>query len=143
MGELEDKLRSYEWPYAAQDPAALAELGSRIATVGRRRGLITYSQLVDGVIFHLAEVRDGGPYHIDIGNWKGIDRRIVSDFLGRIDVDSYLATGFMASALVVRKDERVPSKRFFKWMEELKLIPRGDEDAALTFWARQKELAYT
>ena len=142
MGEVEDTLRSTEWKYGDQDPEALAELKSRIEAAGRSGATITYSKLADGVAFRLAEMNNGRPYYLDVQEWHGIDRRIISSFLGRMAVDSYLEAGFFASALVVRRGTGLPTDSFFKWMKELELIPDREADTERNFWLGQRRRAH-
>jgi hypothetical protein len=56
MDKLAQKMTSFSWIYADKDPAALADLESRIANAGRSLGLITYSDLARGVVFHLPQI---------------------------------------------------------------------------------------
>ena len=63
---------------------------------------LTYSELANGVTFHLPNVNDGQPYQIDVHDWKDLDRAIVGDFLGTIVADSYRAGRFFASAIVIK-----------------------------------------
>src|SRR5436190_1419127 len=100
MDKLTEKFRSIHWQFADQDPAALAELESRIASAGRQLQLITYSNLARGVVFHLPSIRDGAAYEIRTHDWDGLDRKIIGEFLGLASARSYAEAGLMASALV-------------------------------------------
>lgn len=51
------KFADIEWHYATGDAMALAVLEERIAGAGRKRSLITYSELVRGVTFNLPNVQ--------------------------------------------------------------------------------------
>jgi hypothetical protein len=117
MDSIARKLTETGWTYGDKDPSALAILEGRVAKAGRRLGLITYSELVKGVTFHLPNVRRGAAYEIQTYDWKGLDRAIVGSFLGHISARSYIRAGFMASALVVNKGEYRPSQHFFDFME--------------------------
>jgi hypothetical protein len=44
--------------------------------------------------------------------------------------------------LVVNKAEFKPSDQFFKWMEELGVLPNLKEDTILAFWADQVNRAH-
>lgn len=142
MDELAERLAAINWKYADKDPAAKAELASRIAQAGRELRLITYSDLVRGVQFHLSNVRGAEPFEIDVEDWTGLDRAIVGEFLGSISEDSYREGGFLATALVVNKSELKPSDQFFIWMKELGVLPNTREDTVLLFWIEQVNLAH-
>ena len=136
------KMAAITWIYGDKDPQALAILEERIAETGHNLGLITYSDLVNGVTFHLPNIRNGGDYQIAIHDWGGLDRAILGDFLGYISTRSYLRAGFMASALVVNRAEFRPSDQFFAWMEQLAVLPDTREDTVLAFWAEQVNKAH-
>jgi hypothetical protein len=113
--DLCKKMRAYDFVWADKDPAALSILEARIAEAGRNLQMITYSDLVKGVDFHLANVRNGEVYRIPIHDWSGFDRGMLGEFLGFISTCSYCEHGFMASALVVNRLEYKPSEHFFDW----------------------------
>jgi hypothetical protein len=46
MGSLIEKFGNIRWRYATGDSEALAKLEQRIADAGRKRSLITYSDLM-------------------------------------------------------------------------------------------------
>ena len=53
MDKILERFRAIKWHYAPHDAAARAEIDRRIAEVGRKRALITYSDLVRGITFNL------------------------------------------------------------------------------------------
>jgi len=53
MDKVKEGFERIRWRYAPQDLKAKAELQTRITEAGRRRALITYSELVKGIAFHL------------------------------------------------------------------------------------------
>lgn len=140
--QLAKKLTDREWTYADADPAAKAELTRRIEAAGRKLGLITYSDLVRGVTFHLPTIRQGEPFQIEIDDWTGLDRAILGNFLGAISSETFAKGQFLATALVVNKAQYKPSDQFFKWMEELGVLPDLEEDTVLAFWADQVNRAH-
>ena len=81
------KFEDIEWRYATGDTKALSTLEERIAAAGRKRFLITYSELVRGVTFNLPNVQR--PRTIDVTDWQELDRAIVGNFLGYISMRSY------------------------------------------------------
>jgi len=130
------------WRYAHQDDSARAELGSRIAAAGRRQGLITYSDLVRGVAFHLPTLTE--PRHsTDPADWQDLDRAIVGDFLGYLSMESYALGGFFSSALVVGKLDGTPGEGFFALLKELGLISSSKADKAMYLWADHVDKAHT
>jgi hypothetical protein len=142
LDEVAKKLAEWQWTYAPQDPIAYAELEKRIAETGKRLSLITYSDLVKGIEFHLPSVGEGGAYYMNTSGWTGLDRHIIGDFLGQISCRSYCEHGFMANALVVNRAEYKPSQIFFDWMESLNELPDTKEDTVLKFWADQVNKAH-
>jgi hypothetical protein len=142
MDEIAQKMAEIEWIYADKDPNALAILEERIADTGQKLGLITYSDLVKGVDFHLPNIRNGEAYRIQIYDWSGLDRSILAEFLGYISTKTYREAGFMASAIVVNRTGYEPSEHFFEWMERLGVLPDISRDTVLAFWADQVHKAH-
>ncbi len=136
------QMGSIRWNYGDKDAAATAELLKRIVSAARKRDLITYSDLVVGVTFQLPNVNNGRPFQVDVHNWSHLDRAIAGEFLGYISTQSYRTHGFMASALVVDRMDRTPSMHFFKWMQDLGILPDTTEDTVLEFWIDQVNLAH-
>src|SRR5687768_9141713 len=106
MDPVVQSFRNMEWLYATGDPKALRTLEERIAAAGRKRSLITYSELVRGVTFDLPNLQR--PPIIDTSDWHDLDRAIVGSFLGYISMRSYENAKFFASALVVNKTDGSP-----------------------------------
>lgn len=139
MDEIEQKMNAINWTYAEGDPDALAELQRRIQDTARREDLITYSDLVKGVVFHLPNLNKGRPFQIDIHEWSPLDRALLGEFLGYISTLSYRRAKFMASAIVVGKDGYRPSEYFFSWMKQLGVLGGRDVDE---FWQEQVSKAH-
>jgi hypothetical protein len=129
------------WDFGDKDDHARAELARRIAEAGRRRSLITYSELVEGVEFVLPNVKDS-PRIIDPRDWEDLDRAIVGSFLGYISMESYARGKFFASALVVGKRDGSPGEGFYNLMKELGLIKSSRTDKALHLWAEHVAKAH-
>ena len=142
MDAIAKKMASINWSYGDKDLNALALLERRIADAGRRLGMITYSELVTGVPFHLPNIHAGATYTITTFDWSGLDRRIIGDFLGYASYRSYSRHGFMASALVVNRDEFRPSWHFFQWMKDLDALPDLEETTINAFWIAQVNRAH-
>ena len=142
MDKILERFRAIQWNYAHRDPAARAELDHRIAEVGRRRGLITYSDLVRGVTFNLSNLRE--PRHqIDTTDWQDLDRAIIGDFLGYLSMESYEGAGFFCSALVVGKQDGTPGEGFYNLLKELGLLASSKTDKAMYLWADHVAKAHT
>lgn len=137
-----DKLRAIKWQYADRNPAVLDELRQRIANVGKHFGLISYSDLVDGVAFSYPNINHGEPFWITPGNWSGLHRKIIGEALGYISMETYFEAGLMASALVIGRVESKPSDIFFDWVVELGLLPSMREDDVLRYWSDQVNKAH-
>ena len=139
---IQEQLDAIEWEYGDKDPAAIAELTSRIEEKGRNFGLISYSDLVRGIEFHFPNINGGKAYRIDTYDWSGLDRRIIGDCLGYISWRTYTQAKFMATALVIARLESKPSDLFFEWMERLGVLPNTKEDIVLAFWVTQVKKAH-
>jgi hypothetical protein len=137
MDPILEKMLATEFLYSNEDIDSVIELEERIASYARKRQLITYSQLVEGVTFHFSSIKNGASYTIDIQDWTGIDREIIGNLLGFISTRSYQAHGFMLSALVVNKKESKPSEEFFKWMRRLNVLPNLNDETVFSFWGQQ------
>lgn len=142
MDEICRRMQQVDWIWADKDPDALAVLEERIAEAGRNLSMITYSDLVKGVDFHLPNVRNGQAYRVPIHDWSGFDRGMVGEFLGYISMRSYCANGFMASALVVNRLEYKPSDLFFEWMKRIEVLPDTNEGTVMKFWIDQVNKAH-
>ena len=140
--ELCKKMRDVNWIWADKDPNALAIMEERIAETGRNLGMITYSDLVKGIDFHLPNVKNGEAYRIPIHDWSGFDRGLIGEFLGYISMRSYCEHGFMASSLVVNRLEYKPSDSFFDWMVRLNVLPNTNEDTVAKFWIEHVNKAH-
>ncbi|MGH7684727.1 MAG: hypothetical protein ACREMT_10310, partial [Vulcanimicrobiaceae bacterium] len=71
MDKVDQKFAEIAWTYATGDSKALHELEERIAAAARKRGLITYSDLVRGITFNLPNVHK--PRSIDVSDWHELD----------------------------------------------------------------------
>lgn len=142
MDAIETQMSQMQWSYGDKDPVALAILEKRISEAGRSLSLITYTDLVKGVEFHLPNINSGSSYSITTFDWTGLDRRIIGDFLGYASYRSYSKHHFMTSALVVNRDEFRPSWHFFQWMRHLNVLPDLEEDTVNVFWVDQINKAH-
>jgi hypothetical protein len=135
-------MAAIEWSFGDKDPGALSTLEQRIAETGRSLGLITYSELVADVVFHLPNVRNGEAFKINTHQWTGLDRAVLGDFLGYISTRSYQNAGFMASALVVNGKDYRPSDHFFEFMRWLEVLPDTLDSTISRFWIDQVNKAH-
>jgi len=142
MDQIRERFQAISWRFAPHDAGARAELAGRIAEVGRRRGLVTYSDLVRGVTFHLENLTE--PRHqIDPSDWQDLDRAIIGDFLGYLSMESYEQAGFFSSALVVSKQDGTPGEGFYTLLKQLGLIASSKTDKAMYLWADHVAKAHT
>lgn len=130
-----------EWSYATGDAKALRELEDRIASAGRKRSLITYSDLVRGVTFNLPNVQKART--IDVTDWQELDRAIIGDFLGYISMRSYERAKLLSSALVVSKMDGSPGEGFYSLLKLLGLVSSARSTKALDLWAEHVAKAHT
>src|SRR6476660_2150733 len=141
MDSVAMKLSKSKWPYADQDDLAFWELARRIAAVGRSGELVSYSDLVRGLTFHMRSVNEGKPFAINTQEWSSLDRAILGDFLGRLCAETYPRGSFMGSALAVTSETRQPSEGFWSLMRDVDALQSAREDDRLAFWSKQVEKA--
>ena len=141
LDQVLEKFKNIGWHYATGDAKVLKELEERIAAAGRKRSLITYSDLARGVTFDLPNLKE--PRIIDVGHWEELDRAIVGNFLGYISMRSYEHARFFSSALVVTKIDGSPSDGFYNLLKELGLISSLRSAKALDLWAEHVAKAHT
>ena len=142
MDPVAQKLDSYPWPYADQDPQAVEIIAERVATTGRQQRLLSYSDLVRGITFHISTVNKGQPFQITPSDWSELHRAMVGDFLGCLCVETYRRGQFMGSALVVSRDTKQPGHGFRDFMHELGLLVSKQELEFLTLWTTEVQKAY-
>jgi hypothetical protein len=137
-----ERFRAIRWAYANRDDAALRELRHRIAETGRHRGLVEYSDLVQGVTFTLPSIAQGAPFQIETSDWADLDRALLGDFLGYLSLETFERHGFLASALVVSKTDDTPSEGFWSLLKALGMITSSKTDKATYCWLDQVRLAH-
>lgn len=130
------------WPYASQDASALAEIAQRVAAAGAARRLLTYSEVVSGIDFRLPSVQGGATLRLGVPEWTLLHRAIIGDFLGRLCLDTYLAGGFMGSALVVASETNEPSEGYRELMRQVGVLHGRGKDEFLEHWAAEVQRAY-
>lgn len=143
MGNLNlDKMISKPWPYSEACPEAVAEMGRRIAMVGKRHALVHYSKLVSNLELRMPNVDGGTPFELGVPEWSDQHRNILGDLLGRVSLDSYQRGQFLASALVTAKGTQEPGEGFWNFVEELGLLTSTSPNKRLMFWSDQVRLAH-
>lgn len=142
MDQILTEMKNWPWRYAHKDEDAGIELEKRIGEAARSDDrTITYSELKRGVTFQLGD----RAYQINGFENYGFDSGLIGDFLGFICMKSYETAGFVASAVVVMKEDGspgLPSKPFFEWMVKLGALQRTDGEKAVEFWIRELEKAH-
>ena len=136
------RLLSKSWPYSEADPAALAEIGGRVARVGKRRELINYSKLTSGLELRMADVGGGVPFELGVPEWSDLDRSILGDLLGSLSLASYQRGAFLASALVTSKGTQEPGEGFWNFVAELGVLTSTSPTRRLLFWTEQVRVAH-
>lgn len=137
MDSVARNFQDRNWTYADDDPEALEEIRRRVQETARSGKETSYSKVASGVEFDHPHINGGSPYQMDVNNLSQNDIRILSDYLGRISADSYLKAGFMASAVVVRKDTGRPGPGFFRLARDVGLLSGETEETEETFWREQ------
>lgn len=142
MDAVQARLESLRWVYSEGDTAALEAVASRIAVVGGRRDLISYTALVQGITFRLPNVDGGVPFELGIPEWRDVDRAVLGDFLGRICVDSYRRGGFLASSLVTSRGTSEPSEGYWALLASVGAFDSTNQNRRLMFWAKEVAKAH-
>jgi hypothetical protein len=140
MDPVREKFDQIRWYYADKDPDARAELARRIrerARRGEESEPLTYSELVEGVVFRLPNVNGGVPFQLGMPEWTELDRKILGEFLGYISKESYEEGGIIASALVVSKTTSKPSEGFRALMRQVGLLRGSKSDDATLLWVSE------
>jgi hypothetical protein len=137
-----DKLLARPWPYSTANPAAVVEIGQRVARVGKRRELIHYSKLTSGLELRMADIGGGVPFELGVPEWSDLDRNILGDLLGRLSLDSYRRGNFLASALVTSKGTQEPGEGFWNFAAELGVFTSTSPTRRLMFWSDQVRVAH-
>jgi hypothetical protein len=127
-------------PYPT-NPEAVEEIKRRIAETAKKRGMITYSNLVRGIKFQHPE-RGPDPFEIITFDWKGWDRKFIGAILAQITCDTILETGCVTTTIVVDSISNEPSKILFSWLESIGVIPDGEMNTVLAFWAHHLKLTH-
>ncbi len=137
-----EKMLSKAWPYSEACPEAVAEMGRRIAAVGKRGALVHYSKLVSNLEVRMANIDGGTPFELGVPEWSDQHRNILGDFLGKLSLESYQRGKFLASALVTAKGTQEPGEGFWNFVEELGLLTSTSPTRRLMFWSEQVRLAH-
>jgi hypothetical protein len=120
-------------PYPT-NPESIAEIKRRLVATAKKRGLVTYSDLVRGIKFVHPE-RGTEPFEIFTPDWKGWERKFIGAILAQTTCETALETGCVITSIVVDAGENAPSKILFEWLAEIGVIPDTDEMTVLSFWA--------
>ena len=137
MNQVKRRLSKYNWNFAGDDPPALNELEKRIIDTARRKDLITYSDLVNGITFSLPNANRGQPFQIAPDDWTDLNRAIIGDFLGYISARSYAQSGIFLSAIVVTRADGTPGQGFVEFMRELEILTKSGEAASIECWVNE------
>ena len=142
MDHIAKRFGEQVWAFADQDLEARTAIGQRVAESGRRRKLLTYTELVSGIDFRLPTVAGGAPLRLGVPDWGDLHRAIVGDFLGRLCMETYLQGGFMGGALVVASETRQPSDGYRRLMRFVGALRGNSEVEFLEHWSRETNKAY-
>lgn len=134
MDNVGMRLAAMKFEYGDADDAAYAEISKRVVDAARRQTrTLTYTQAASGIAFRLPQLRQN-PHLIDVVDWPIRDRNIIASFLGRLSAESYARGGFLASAVVVSKDDKRPGEGFFNLARDAGILSTNNADRALQFW---------
>jgi hypothetical protein len=124
------------------DAGALRELNGRLAATARQESVITYSDLVRGIVMHLPNVQNGTPMELGVPEWADLHRAIIGECLGRLACDSYIEAGFLISSVAVSKASMEPSEGFRVLLEKLQLVGSRKDPNVDEVWLDHLKGAY-
>jgi hypothetical protein len=125
-----------------EDLAALQQMRQRLASTARAEQVISYSDLVKGILFHLPTVRSHGTLELGVPEWSDLHRTIIGNCLGRLSCESYEQGKFLISSVAVSKSTGEPSDGFRELLTELGLATSKRADECLTVWLEQLAKTY-
>jgi hypothetical protein len=140
--DILDRMNAKHFPYAQACPDAVAEMGRRIAAVGKRRDLVHYSKLVAGLELRMANVDGGTPFELGVPEWIDLHRNILRDLLNCVSIESYRRGQFLASAIVTAKGTQEPGEGFWNFVAEVGLCTSASPNKRLMFWSQQVSAAH-
>jgi len=120
---------------------AVALIEKKIATHGKNKSFVTYSDLVEGIEFSFENINNGEPFFINRDDWSGLNRAIIGTILAHISVRSFKQHDFIANVLVVNSLDCSPSDHFFNWMKHIGII-KGTQSEVFAFWADHAKRAF-
>ena len=124
-----------------QNIEAKDELFARIKATAKRRGMLSYSELVRGIKFDCPTISTE-PFEITTYDWRGVDRKMMGCELALMTHRTILDTGCIISSVVVDSTQNAPSKTLFEWLCDLELLPNMEETTVLSFWIHQVKLTH-
>jgi hypothetical protein len=145
MKEIPDKeiltqMQLMSWRYAPVDPEAQEHIEERLIETARRKDLIHYSDLVEGVLF-MVESSEGNRDHV-ITDWSEFDRALIGDHLGYLNMRYYERHGVLLGSLAISKEQSNPGPGYFNFLRDAGLLRVRDEDRQIEFWIREVERVY-
>lgn len=129
------------WHYIG-DTAAIREISRRLAERARQEDVITYSELVRGIVFHLPNVSSGRPFELGIPEWEDLHRAIIGECLAEVSLITFEAGEFLASAVAVSKATGEPSDGFRSLLEKLGFVSSRSDPRSLAVWVEQLRKSY-
>lgn len=126
------------------DARALRALKARLAETARAQpdDIVTYSNLVRGVVFNLPTVQRGAPIELGVPEWSPLHQSIIGGCLGRLSCDSYVEGRFLISAVAVSKATLEPSDGFNALLEMLGLVGSKRDRRCTDLWIEHLHKTY-
>ena len=126
------------------DNASIDEMERRIKQAGKsHKGVIYYSELVQGIGFKQSNLYGDEVHFIDIGGWTGLERKMVGTALAEIAVRNLPEADCLITCIVVLKDSFSPSPTFFEWISWSGLIEEMTDAQFDSFWIDEFRKALT
>jgi hypothetical protein len=121
---------------------ALDEIRRRLRRTRLSRGVISYSDLVSGIVFRHGTFWGGEEHLVDTSNWTGLDRQMIGGVLAKLSVESVRAHGYLAGVMVVSKDTLEPSGVFYDWLYDCGVLTHSSQEAREELWISHLTLAH-
>jgi len=130
-----DNLEKQNYPFAKDNASAITKFKNKIQIAAQSGGMLTYSQLVNGVTFTINEQ----DRVIDTLTWQNIDRRVVGDLLAYITLEWYKELEIVPTMIIVEQKDGTPSQISQNWLRDMEAY-RGQ---FLDFWISEVSKTHT
>lgn len=143
---LRDVLEVINFIDGPENPEAIQAMKERIAEYARRRQLLSYSELVSGILFIKPKYFGKEPHLINTYSWTGDERHMIGTALAQIVMETVGESNCIITTIVTHKNPNefgtLPSEVFWKWIQSLGVIDTINEQEVMMFWGQQIEATF-